>query len=78
MDKAAKLSNEVALSTKQTNNRELLTSLLANQNDTASSLMMEADITLDDGEGESDSMSLADIAEWALDSQQRNEHANIG
>ena len=77
MDKSAKLSNDLPLSTKQTNHKEL-TSQLANQNDTASSLMMEADIILDEGEGESDSLSLADIAEWALDSQQRNEQANIG
>ena len=55
-----------------------MTSQLDNQNDTASSLMMEADIILDEGEAESDSLSLADIAEWALDSQQRNEQANIG
>ena len=77
MDKSAKLSNDLPLSTKQTNHKGL-TSQLANQNDTASSLMMEADIILDEGEGESDSLSLADIAEWALDSQQRNEQANIG
>ena len=77
MDKSAKLSNDLPLSTKQTNHKEL-TSQLANQNDTASSLMMEADIILDEGEVESDSLSLADIAEWALDSQQRNEQANIG
>ena len=77
MDKSAKLSNDLPLSTKQTNHKEL-TSQLANRNDTASSLMMEADIILDEGEGESDSLSLADIAEWALDSQQRNEQANIG
>ena len=77
MDNSAKLSNDLPLSTKQTNHKEL-TSQLANQNDTASSLMMEADIILDEGEAESDSLSLADIAEWALDSQQRNEQANIG
>ena len=77
MDKSAKLSNDLPLSTKQTNHKEL-TSQLANQNDTASSLMMEADIILDEGEGESDSLSLGEIAEWALDSQQRNEQANIG
>ena len=77
MDKSAKLSNDLPLSTKQTNHKELA-SQLANRNATASSLMMEADIILDEGEGESDSLSLADIAEWALDSQQRNEQANIG
>lgn len=76
MSSETQLANEASYIAQATNQKSAA-SQVANQNDTASSLMMEADLILDDG-GESDTLSLADVAEWALDSQQRNQQANAG